>query len=220
MANEENDFSKLLRDAAMAPDADTVTVVGTLARTHDTGKFVLTLPGGQAETLDVAAVKSAKTIAGAIGQPVVQLELDAKRVPEKMRDEMKRAPLNPLYWPYGFGPLGPFGAQGGPYGPSGTPVGALGDPSYAPFVAALPHQADPATIAALRYYPRPTHTGDARYPDITIGVNDHIFVKAHTDPMPDALSYFHKLPITDRPKPPREDNTFPISYPPYHTSDF
>jgi hypothetical protein len=84
--NEEHDFAKLLRDAPMAPDADTVTVVGTLARTHDAAHFMLTLPDGRSVTLEVNAVKSAKTIAGAIGQSVVQMELDAKRIPESVRD--------------------------------------------------------------------------------------------------------------------------------------
>lgn len=71
VANEEHDFATLLHDAPMAPDADTVTVVGTLARTHDAAHFMLTLPDGRSVTLEVNAVKSAKTIAGAIGQSVV-----------------------------------------------------------------------------------------------------------------------------------------------------
>src|SRR5580704_11645929 len=84
MAKNDSEFQKLLGEAPMA--ADTVTVVGILARTPDAACFNLTLPDGQTVTLDVDAVKSAKAIAGAIGQSLVQLELDAKRAPESMRD--------------------------------------------------------------------------------------------------------------------------------------
>jgi hypothetical protein len=110
MTKAQGDFQKLLSEAAVAPDArnaDTVTVVGILGRTTAPERFVLTLPSGRSETLDVAAVKSAKKVASAIGS-LVELELDAKLVPEHMRTQ-----------------------------------------SISPFVAALPHQADPAVMAAL-----------------------------------------------------------------------
>jgi hypothetical protein len=86
MAKEESEFQKMLSEAPAAPDPDTLTLIGFLGRTADPARFVLTLPDGRSETLDVAAVKSAKKMASAIGQSVVELELDAKRVPERERD--------------------------------------------------------------------------------------------------------------------------------------
>jgi hypothetical protein len=86
MAEDKSDFQKLLSEAPLASSADTVTVVGTLSRTPDAAHFMLTLADGRSVTLDVNAVKSAKKIAGAIGQSMVQLELDAKHVPEGVRE--------------------------------------------------------------------------------------------------------------------------------------
>jgi hypothetical protein len=83
---DNSEFQRLLSEAPMASNADTVTVVGILARTGDAERFVLTLAGGRSVTLDVDAVKSAKKIAGAIGQAMVQLELDAKKAPENVRE--------------------------------------------------------------------------------------------------------------------------------------
>jgi hypothetical protein len=85
MAKDE-DFQKLLSEAPMAANADTVTVVGMLSRTTDASHFVLTLPDGRTAKIEVVAVKAAKKIAGAIGQTMVQLELDAKRVPEGLSE--------------------------------------------------------------------------------------------------------------------------------------
>jgi hypothetical protein len=110
MTKSQSDFQTLLSEAPIAPhtpEADIVTVVGILGRITDPERFLLTLPSGQSETLDVAAVKSAKKVASAIGS-LVELELYADLVPQHMR------------------------AQG-----------------ISPFVAALPHQADPRVMAAL-----------------------------------------------------------------------
>ena len=68
---QETDFGKLLLDAPMAPDADTVTLVGALERNADAKQFGLRLPDGRSIILDVDAVKSAKRIGGAIGQLLV-----------------------------------------------------------------------------------------------------------------------------------------------------
>jgi hypothetical protein len=173
MAKNDSEFQKLLGEAPMA--ADTVTVVGILARTPDAACFNLTLPDGRTVTLDVDAVKSAKTIAGAIGQSLVELELDAKRVPESMRDvrpggpgqlylthkevtydphqkplasDLKLIPEQGQKSPFEHGTVSVTGSEG--YGPGVTPsYFALPPGGFAPFVAASPHQADPATIAAL-----------------------------------------------------------------------
>jgi hypothetical protein len=125
MPEGDTDFAKLLRDAPMV--SDTVTVAGMIARTPDPTRFMLTLPDGRSETLQVEAVKSAKIVASTIGQSVVQLELDAKRIPESLR----RAERNPL-------------VAGG--------VGVGGDPGPMPFVVAMPHQAPQAMIEAQTNY--------------------------------------------------------------------
>jgi hypothetical protein len=187
MAKDESDFRKLLSEAPMAPNPDTVTVVGILARTSDVACFVLTLPDGRSVTLDVDAVKSAKTIAGAIGQSVVQLELDAKRVPESVRDLRPGPPgqhvtLKELTGDVGTHPaIKEIHIDPNPSGHLGVPsvgvsvTGSGGNapgftpqslflapggfaPGLTPFVAAYPHQADPATIAALALFGVGTRT--------------------------------------------------------------
>jgi hypothetical protein len=157
MAKEENEFQKLLSEAPAAPSADSVTVTGALSRTVDPARFVLTLPNGQSETLDVAAVKSAKKIAGAIGQSLVELELDAKKIPEKVMDIVTK----PLY-DHGI-TLAAYDAGTGIGGMEGSNTDGLGDLRYnkpgfgdhasAPFTAAMPHQAQAAHHPALHKKP-------------------------------------------------------------------
>jgi hypothetical protein len=159
MAKEESEFQKLLSEAPAAPSEDTVTAVGALSRTVDPARFVLTLANGRSETLEVAAVKSAKNIAGAIGQSLVQLELDAKRVPEHVRNSF--LPLNfgnPFKpagsdgWGFGGGEYG--GGYGGGTRGTGFPdiasaTGVDRLPAAAPFVATAPHHLSPAAFNAL-----------------------------------------------------------------------
>ncbi|MBV9539414.1 MAG: hypothetical protein JOY70_10815 [Acidisphaera sp.] len=84
----KDDFARTLRDAPMAPNQDTVTVIGTVARTANEDEFVLTVAGGQTFTIPVDAVKSSRTMAGAVGQSVVELALNASALPERMRDDL------------------------------------------------------------------------------------------------------------------------------------
>jgi len=173
MTKGENDFAKLLQNAPMAPGADTVTVTGTLARTADAAQFQLSLPDGRSVTLKVDAVKSAKTVAGAVGQALVQLELDAREVPEGVLHPVKapyidqtypgrdhKAPIldhTALGTDYKYPYVDPsFKVIGDPQGGNtlvegvGGIGGFGGDPGqFAPFVAAAPHQAHPATIQTL-----------------------------------------------------------------------
>jgi len=180
VANEEHDFEKLLRDAPMASDADTVTVVGTLARTHDAGHFMLTLPDGRSVTLEVNTVKSAKAIAGAIGQSVVQLELDAKRIPENVATRLfgnKSGPDQPHFTVSYFDP--PQGTYGSI---PAIEVIQRSEPALfaqpAPFVAAMPHQASPAAIEALAFF------GGTRtyFNPNNFWTNDHPIQKPRLDP--------------------------------------
>jgi hypothetical protein len=174
MAKEESEFQKLLSEAPAAPDPDTLTLIGFLGRITDPARFVLTLPDGRSETLEVAAVKSAKKMASAIGQSVVELELDAKRVPERVRDGLVpggtiTAPLQDHYqtvashdYPHtGYGDLHKLVVDDLPKTAKEVVeipvVPDLG--GVMPFVAAAPHQADPATMAALSH---PTHRTQSR----------------------------------------------------------
>jgi hypothetical protein len=171
VANEQSDFRKLLEEAPAVPDVDTLTVVGFLGRTADPARFVLTLPDGRSETLDVAAVKSAKKVASTIGQAVIELELDAKRVPEGLRDRLIPGPnhnkvvvdtrsiawlepppkaINDMpHWKPPIVDTWVTGVADAVRIPTQPDLGG-----FAPFVAAAPHQVDPATFAALSH---PTH---------------------------------------------------------------
>jgi len=197
MAKDESDFQKLLSEAPMAPSADTVTVVGVLARTADAARFMLTLPDGRSVTLDVDAVKSAKPIAGAIGQTVVQLELDPKHVPENLR------PVGVAGWTGTSdltGILDSLGAVANKLLPSFDQTGlldvsGLGDVvsfpqgwggfanlvSATPFVAAMAHQADPATMMALAQ--RTTTTYYSVIPNLDVASDPQPpLLKTHSDP--------------------------------------
>ena len=72
-----------------------MTVFGVLGRTPDVARFALTLPHGETLSLEVDAVKSAKRVAGTIGQSLVELELDAKRLPERFLPAITQKKWNP-----------------------------------------------------------------------------------------------------------------------------
>jgi len=84
MAKGDKSFKELLAEAPLAEGAATTTVFGTLARSTEADKFVLTLANGQSVTLPTNAVKSYDRLAGAIGQVLVQLELDTKLLPKEL----------------------------------------------------------------------------------------------------------------------------------------
>jgi hypothetical protein len=157
---DQKQFEELLGEAPLAADADTITLVGALARTKDPGKFVLILANGESVTLETKALKSFKRLGGAIGQVLIEAELDPKLVPKDRLQAMPavepfprgtpvaadtavyRQPFhkNPAWdvyipdwgnWP-GFLPL-PFGV--------GNFAGAGPVSSIAPFALATPHQA-------------------------------------------------------------------------------
>lgn len=81
MAEKKKSFSEILNDAPLAAQEDTVTLTGALARSNQPGKFVLAMGPGNTVTLDVDAVKSYQMLGGAVGQPLVQLELDKAKLP-------------------------------------------------------------------------------------------------------------------------------------------
>jgi len=244
---ERHEFDKLLSEAPMAQEADTVTVVGSLARTKEPGHFVLSTPDGRSVTLDVDAVKSAKAIAGAVGQTLVELTLDAKRVPEHFTPRhpahhfttlaeqppvgLPKSPAIDQTVAYIDAYIGPYGGTAGGivnkviYDTWTVPQGiapeqmmamrlgqeqmmatvGLGTRTYltgqvwttdhrlpnpvekptndavAPFAAAMPHQADPATIRALSHFGVTTYFSVVPFLDTA---NDHpgAVLKVQYDP--------------------------------------
>jgi hypothetical protein len=84
MADLKKPFGELVNDAPLATQEDTVTLVGALARSSQQGKFVLTLSPGNSVTLDVDAVKNYTIMGGAVGQTLVQVEVDRTKLPENV----------------------------------------------------------------------------------------------------------------------------------------
>jgi len=81
MASDKRSFDDLLKEAPKAPSADTVSLVGTLAQSHEKGKFVLTMGDGQAATLDVSAVKGHEVLGSSVGQTVVRVDIERANLP-------------------------------------------------------------------------------------------------------------------------------------------
>jgi hypothetical protein len=190
MPERHSEFEKLLSEAPMASDADCVTLVGSLARTPDPGCFLLKTSDGRSLKLEVDAVKSAKPIAGGIGQSLVELELDAKRVPKEALGLQAgtEASANyigtPWYQDVGLGTRTYFSPYMWttdhtiPHKVRADQADFLAaEPS--PFAAAMPHQADPATRAFLSSSfagPRTYLTGS------TWTVDHHHVFKVQADP--------------------------------------
>jgi len=136
MAQADNEFRKLLSEAALITEPEIFAVTGVLARISNQSKFLLTLNNGQTVKLDVEAVKTAKKIAASVGALVVRLELESKLLTEGMRDILS-------------------GWNGIPTGATfpHTTVASLDQRASGavPFLMAAPHQANPETMEALAY---------------------------------------------------------------------
>ena len=89
MADEKKSFSDLLSEAPLAPNEDTVSLVGALARSSQPGKFVLATSPGNSVTLDVDAVKGYQVIGGGVGQVLVQVDVDRAQVPDSAQAAVK-----------------------------------------------------------------------------------------------------------------------------------
>lgn len=81
MVNEDRSFKELVSEAPLLTTATTVTLAGTLSRSDDQGKFILTLGNKRSVTLDVDAVKDHKVLGSAGGQHIVEVEVDVDRLP-------------------------------------------------------------------------------------------------------------------------------------------
>lgn len=177
--NGQRSFRELVSEAPISARADTLRLVGALSRSHEAGKFVLTLADGRSVTLNIDAVKEHRVLGDAAGQQLVEVDLDAERVP---RDIASATPggfspagvVNPspfpwsLFWldypksPWTDTHPGHWPDVKIPYidhqiaGPVGVPPG--GDPwggygagqTLAPFALATPQQAPQATLAAMQ----------------------------------------------------------------------
>src|SRR5262249_5599870 len=74
-------FEDLLKEAPLAPAWDGVSLVGTLARSSEGGKFVLTLQDGRAVTLETASVKNYTVLGTSVGQTIVRIDVDRASIP-------------------------------------------------------------------------------------------------------------------------------------------
>jgi hypothetical protein len=77
MANEQTSFDDLVSQAPAA----TVSVVGTLAKSSEEGKFVLVLQNGGTVTLETAAVRGHTVLGTSLGQTIVRVDVDAEKLP-------------------------------------------------------------------------------------------------------------------------------------------
>ena len=94
--NGQRSFRELVSEAPISARADTLRLVGALSRSHEAGKFVLTLADGRSVTLNIDAVKEHRVLGDAAGQQLVEVDLDAERVPRDIASAT----------PGGFSPAG------------------------------------------------------------------------------------------------------------------
>ena len=90
---EKKSFNELLSEAPLASQENTVSLVGALGRSTQSGKFVLILGPGNSVTLDVDAVKGYQVLGGGIGQMLVQVDVDRERVPASIAEPQAAAPF-------------------------------------------------------------------------------------------------------------------------------
>jgi len=168
MTSEAKAFEDLVKEAPEAERAGTVSLVGTLARSSEPGKFVLVLQDGGALTLEIAAVKGHAVLGSSLGRTIVRVDVESSKAPASVTagaPQFVKIPFTDttpysdtgLWWDEKFpwqdqtkphldikpwldpGQLPPyFGA--GPVQPGGA----------APFALATPQQVPPATLAALQ----------------------------------------------------------------------
>jgi hypothetical protein len=96
MADETKAFSKLLSEAPLSANDDTVSLVGALGRSTQAGKFVLALGPGNSVTLDVDAVKGHHVLGGGVGQLIVQVDIARDKVPDSVTQQGTQAAMAPF----------------------------------------------------------------------------------------------------------------------------
>ena len=102
MAHEKS-FEDLVAEAPSA-DAETVTVVGRLAKSPDPGKFVLHLADGRTHALPTSAVKRHTVLGNAAGHAIVQIDVEPEHLPAGERVPEFKPPLDtPQTWTWWSG---------------------------------------------------------------------------------------------------------------------
>lgn len=81
MAKEDKAFADLVAEAPAAPAEGAVSLVGALAKASEHGKFVLILQDGNTVTLETSAVKGHAVLGASLGRTIVQVEVEAGKVP-------------------------------------------------------------------------------------------------------------------------------------------
>ena len=206
MPKEQNSFQDLVAKAPPAPSDAPVSLVGTLARSKDEGKFVLILADGGSITLNTSDVKSHTVLGNSLGLNLVQVEVEADVVrdlnfsgvrlgPQKIPGgdphkspiidttlptlwtDLKLQHTDPIF-DYRFGPgiTEPEQVEGGSVSPF-----ALATPQQAPaHVLAAFHQAALPKVMADRTGSIQDYTGVTFDAHIT-GIGD--FHKVRADPI-------------------------------------
>jgi hypothetical protein len=93
MVSQDKSFADLVAEAPEAPAEGTVGLVGTLAKSSEPGKFVLTLQDGMSVTLDTSAVKGHTVLGSSLGRTIVQVEVEAGKVPAFAPPLLAQGPL-------------------------------------------------------------------------------------------------------------------------------
>jgi hypothetical protein len=195
MSTEDRSFDELLKDAPKANVSDTVSIAGTLAKSDDPGKFVLTMADGKSVTLDTSAVKKHMVLGHSVGHTVVLVEVDGASAKEAgLSTEGTMGALGSTFFtdphtaPFHYLDKPPFLDPNTP--PSNTenafnPVHGQADQAaqiagVTPFSLALQHHVAQAQLEALYY----SGLGGMRtYFSLNWTTDHHTIFKVIADPM-------------------------------------
>src|SRR5271166_4461113 len=127
MASKDKSFEELVKEAPAAPAEGTVSLVGTLARSGEAGKFVLTLEDGSELTLETAAVKGHEVLGTSVGQTIVRVDVEAEKIPPTSPTRFPETIRKPWKDPWQEGGVTLHGDR-------------TAEVQFAPFAMATPHQ--------------------------------------------------------------------------------
>lgn len=160
MADKKKSFTELLSEAPLTTQEDTISLVGALGRSSQSGKFVLALGPGQSVTLDASAVKNYQVLGGGVGQVLVQIDVDRDKVPADVAQQAAA--------PFTVATPHHAAAVGANVGMTVLAADTLHTIQAVDNVHTLP-LLDTATVAYLDHHTSPIvdiyHTGSFPYPD-------------------------------------------------------
>jgi hypothetical protein len=158
MTSEEKSFERLLEEAPAAPAGGVISLVGTLAKSSEPGKFLLTLQDGSFVTLETEAVKGHMVLGSSVGQTIVRVDVAAGSLP--VRDQQMLRFNSVPAWESTFAIADAPGLKfwldvnwkaimdvSPAHAPFVLPAPDLG---LEPFALATPHQAPASAIAAMQ----------------------------------------------------------------------